>query len=145
MWFEYKNVKLVNKGNRLMSEEKSSNVFGRIFGFVFRNPINILCLSGIGYCAVQAYMLNNAPFMHKAAMLGIVGLWLFLFIAKNMLKLFVFLLIIGGLVYGWFYLTGKDQKACEDNGGFWNKNTLTCEEKVSWWQQVGKMLKSDNQ
>lgn len=128
-----------------MAEEKSSGWFGQIFGFMFRNPLSLICLAGIAYCALQTYVLNNSPFMHKAAMMGIAALWIILFIAKNMLKLFILLLIVGGLAYGWFYFEGRDKRACEENGGFWNKNTKTCEEKVSWWQQAQKMLKAVNQ
>lgn len=130
-------------GNKSMSEEKESGWFGRFLGFVFSNPVSLICLGAIVYCAVQAYVLNNSPFMYKAAMAGVVVFWLFLFIAKNMFKLVVLLLIAGGIAFGWFYFTGRDKKACEESGGFWNKNTMTCEEKVSWWKQAQKFFKID--
>lgn len=126
-----------------MSEEKEAGWGNRLLGFVFRNPISLICLGAVAYCAVQAYVLNNSPFMYKAVMAGIVVFWLFLFIAKNMLKLFVLLLLLAGIAYGWFYFTGRDQKACEEKGGFWNKNTMTCEEKVSFWKQAQKFFKLD--
>lgn len=126
-----------------MSEEKESSWLSGFLGFVFRNPISLICLGALAYCAVQAYILHHSPFMYKAVMAGIVVFWLFLFIAKNMLKLVVLLLIAAGIAYGWFYFTGQDKKTCEENGGFWNKNTMTCEEKVSWWAKAQKFFKID--
>lgn len=126
-----------------MSEEKKSTWLNRILSFTFRNPISLICLVALAYCAVQVYILHNSPFIYKAAMMGIAGFWLFVFIAKNMFKFFLFLMVIAGLAYGWFYFTGRDQKICEENGGFWNKNTMTCEEKVSFWKQTQKFFNLD--
>lgn len=124
-----------------MSEEKKSSWLSGALGFIFRNPVSLICLGGLIYCAVQAYALNNSPFMHKAAMAGIAVFWLFLFIARNMFKLLILLLVGGGIAYGWFYFSERDKKACEESGGFWNKNTMTCEEKVSWWSKAQKFFK----
>ena len=52
------------------------------------------------------------------------------------------ILFVGALVGGWLYYTGKDQAACEEKGGFWNKNTMTCEEKVPFLKQVGKLFEN---
>ena len=124
-----------------MSNENKGGWFSRILGFVFRNPLNILLFLGLGYCAFQAFVLQNAPVLHKAAMGGIVFIWLFLFVAKNLFRIVLLLLIAAAVFYGFYYVAGHNRRACEENGGFWNANTQQCETKLSWTERLGKMLK----
>lgn len=111
-----------------------------VFGFIFRNPINIICLLGLAFCAFQAYVAKVSPFMYEMIMFGIVGVWVLLFLAKNFFRFILVLLVAGGVAYGWFYYTNRDKAACEAKGGFWNANTMTCEEKVPFLERLRKMF-----
>ena len=123
-----------------MSEQKKS--FCRKFlGLIIHNPINALCLAVAIYCALQIYILENDVITHKIVMFGTVGAWIVLFLANHLLKVVLFLIIIGGIAYGWFLFTNKDKIACEEEGGFWNENTVICEEKISLWKKLNKKWK----
>ena len=114
----------------------------RFIGFVLRNPLNILCVLALGFCAFEAYVLQNDTTLYQMIMIGIVAVWVFVFIAKSFFRIVVLLLIAGAIACGWFYYTGRDKAACEEKGGFWNKNTMTCEEKVPLLDRIGKLLKN---
>ena len=118
------------------------NPIRRFISFILRNPINILCVLALGFCAFEAYILKNDTTLYQMIMVGIVAVWVFLFIAKSFFRIVVLLLIAGAIACGWFYYTGRDKAACEEKGGFWNKNTMTCEEKVPLLDRIGKLLKN---
>ena len=114
----------------------------RLIKFIFRNPFNILCALALVFCAFEAYVAQNDVTMYKMIMLGIVALWLFLFIAKSFFRIVVLLVIVGAIAGGWFYFMGRDKAACEEKGGFWNKNTMTCEEKIPLLDKISKFFKN---
>ena len=59
----------------------------RFVGFILRNPINILCVLALGFCVFEAYVAKNNVTMYQMIMVGIVGVWLFLFIAKSFFRI----------------------------------------------------------
>ena len=58
----------------------------RIIIAALRSPIGAILLLAFLYFAFQAYVLHASPAMNKLYMLGIVFLWLFWFVAKNIFK-----------------------------------------------------------
>ena len=123
-----------------MSEE-NKNRFGRVLGFIFRNPINILALIVILYSSFHIFILKSPDFAYKIALVCAVGIWLFLFVIRHFFKILLLVAIIGACFYGWHVLSSQDKIACEEKGGFWNKNTLTCEEKVPFMEKLEKFFK----
>ena len=123
-----------------MSDSKSK--LGSIIGFIFRNPINILALIVVLYSSFQIFVLDKPDFSYKIALAAAVGIWLLLFIAKHLLKILVLAVIIGAGAYAWYSFSSQDKIACEEKGGFWNENTLTCEEKVPFMQKLEKFFKT---
>lgn len=123
-----------------MSEKKKS-FLRKLFGLVIRNPFNALCSVVTIYCVLQIYILKNDIVTHKIVMFGAVGAWIVLFLANHLLKVILLLIIIGSIAYGWFHFTNKDKIVCEEDGGFWNENTLSCEEKISLWEKLNKKWK----
>ena len=91
----------------------------------------------LAYYAFQIYVLNNSPLLNKAIMLGIACLWILWFAAKNLIKLLLLLILAGTAVYG--YAT-RDVRKCEENGGVWNKESKTCEEKTGWLHEIQKLV-----
>ena len=123
-----------------MSEEKKS-FLRKLLGWTVRNPINVICLIVLGYCAIQIYILENDVVTHRVVMFGTVGAWIVLFLANHLLKVILLLVVVLGIAYGWFQFSNKDKIACEEQGGFWNENTLDCEKKISFWEQLNKKWK----
>ncbi|MCQ2741191.1 MAG: hypothetical protein MJ210_03645, partial [Alphaproteobacteria bacterium] len=90
----------------------------QFFREIFCNPINILSLLGLAFCAYQAYFAKTSPSMYEMIMVGIVVAWALLFLIRNFFKLVFILLAVAGLAYGWYYYTNRDKAACEEKGGF---------------------------
>ena len=114
--------------------------FKALFGFILRNPINILAIVILGYCIVQLYVLGNTSIGIKATMFATAAIWIVLFVAKNLLKILILLVIAGGLFYVYHSYASRDKIACEESGGFWNENTLSCDEKTGFWERLNKMF-----
>lgn len=96
--------------------------------------------SGTGILPFQIYVLNNSPLLNKAIMLGIACLWILWFAAKNLIKLLLLLILAGTAVYGYYGYATRDARKCEENGGVWNKESKTCEEKTGWLLEIQKLV-----
>ncbi len=119
--------------------DNNSSLLKRMGMACLRSPIHTLFAIATLGCLGYIFILGNADFFYKMVLVGIVLLWLFWVIAKYVLA---FLLILGMLgVGGYFYYnySRQDMLACEQSGGYWNKNTKTCEEKRTFVQQLESM------
>ena len=117
--------------------EKKRSRGGRLLALMVTSPVNTLFILTLAYYAFQIYVLNNSPLLNKAIMLGIACLWILWFAAKNLIKLLLLLILAGTAVYG--YAT-RDVRKCEENGGVWNKESKTCEEKTGWLHEIQKLV-----
>ena len=70
-----------------MSDDNNPNWFIRLLKAMLFSPLNSLAILALLYFGFQAYVLGNSPWLNKMYMLGVVALWAFLFLAKNLLKL----------------------------------------------------------
>ena len=104
------------------------------------SPVNTLFILALAYYAFQIYVLNNSPLLNKAIMLGIACLWILWFAAKNLIKLLLLLILAGTAVYGYYGYATRDARKCEENGGVWNKESKTCEEKTGWLLEIQKLV-----
>ncbi len=121
------------------NQENKSGLLKRLLKACLRSPVNFLFSCAVVYCALQAYVLAPS-LINKMILLGVVGLWMIWFLAKHLIVLLVVLALLGGGAYVYYELTGREARKCEENGGFWNKNTQTCEEKVSLFDKVKKLF-----
>ena len=69
-------------------------------------------------------------------MLGIVFLWGVWFFLKNIIKILLIVAIIGCGAYGWYRYANMDRIKCEESGREWNEATKTCEDKLTFWQEI---------
>lgn len=116
-------------------ENKKTKLLPRLGWAALTSPINTLLAIGLAYFAAKVYLFDG-DFTDKLAMFVIIGLWIFWFIAKHMLLLFILLALAASGVY-WHYTHWQQVQAeCEQNGGYWNSKTKTCEENQSFWQQI---------
>lgn len=119
---------------------KKTRWWGKLLKFGLKSPVNTFFIVVAGYFASQAYVFEQTVTM-KIAFFAVVGLWIFWFLAK---QIFV-LLIVSGLVAGGAYLyydyQHREIRKCEESGGYWNKETKTCEEKVPMLEQAKRYLK----
>ena len=69
-------------------------------------------------------------------MLGIVFLWLFWFVAKNIFKVVLLAVAIAYGAYSYHTYANRHVAQCEASGGYWNKQTQKCEEKTGFWAGV---------
>ena len=116
-----------------MSEQKR-NLFKRLLIAAIHNPLVTAIILVILYCLVQAFIFNNTPWLYKTIVTGIVGIWIFMFIAKHLFKLVLLVIAVACIFFGYVYWNGQDKRVCEHDGGKWNEKTQTCEEKKSWWE-----------
>ena len=124
-----------------MADNEKKGFANKLFGLILRNPFNVICILVIAYCSLQAFVLDNNIFMHKAIMTGTCLLWLLLFIAEHLFKLVLLIIAIACIFAGYLYWTGKDKRLCEENGGYWNAKIEKCEEKQPWWQNLVDIFK----
>ena len=126
-----------------MAEEnkEKKSIFLRILGICLRSPIGTLFALALIYFAFQAYVLGNSPLINKGIMLGICILWGLWFLARNMFKLLLVIVILIFAAYGYYAYNQREIAKCEAAGGVWNKETGICEEKLSLWQRLEKLWK----
>ena len=62
--------------------------------------------------------------------------------AKSLIKILLFVALLAAGAFEYYQYSHRNEIACEDNGGRWNSERETCEEKSSLWQQVGRWLKN---
>lgn len=120
-----------------MSEERSWK--SKIFWWLVKSPVSVILFCSLVYFAFQAYVLNNQPVMNKLCMFGVLAVWGLWFVLRHMFGLLLILLLIGGGFYLYYAKDHKAETECENNGGYWNSNTKTCEEKVGVLEQIKKM------
>lgn len=123
-----------------MSEDqkKKSGWFGRCVLFAARAPVNTAFAVFAAYFALKAYVFDGG-FTDKAAVFGIIGLWMFWFVARHMLLLFLVIVLMAGSAWWYYSYMHRAESACEENGGVWNRKTETCEEKSGFWAELEKM------
>lgn len=124
-----------------MAEDENKSFWRKLFGLVWRNPINSACIVTILYCALQAFVLGNSPAVHKSVIAVVVGIWLFLFVAEHLFKLVLLIIAAGIVFFAYLYWTGSDKRLCEENGGHWNAKIEKCEEKQPWWHKLTDFFK----
>ena len=126
--------------------EKKRSRGVRLLALMLTSPVNTLFILALAYYAFQIYVLNNSPLLNKAIMLGIACLWILWFAAKNLIKLLLLLILVnvaqirGPAVYGYYGYATRDARKCEENGGVWNKESKTCEEKTGWLLEIKKLV-----
>lgn len=121
-----------------MSDEKKSNWLARAGLFFIKSPVNMIFALALAYFASKAYLFSGG-LTDKLIMFGIIGLWMFWFIAKHILILALTLVLLGGGAYWYYSYTHQAENECRENGGEWNKKTKTCEEKSGWLAKVQKL------
>lgn len=125
----------------LEKEDKQSPWWKRLLKAVFFSPVNFLFIVALIYFALKAYLFDPS-ITNKLIVAGIVGLWMFWFIAKHMLALFLVLLLLGGGAYLYYDFSHRESKKCEASGGYWNENTKSCEAKLSLWERAQKLFQA---
>ncbi len=123
----------------MAEEEQKAGLLKRFLLFCLHSPVNVIFALATVYFALQAYVFAPSM-MNKMILLGVVGLWMFWFLAKHMILLLLVLALLGGGAYMYYEFAGRAARKCEESGGFWNKNTQTCETKVSLVDRVKKLF-----
>ena len=121
-----------------MAEEKEEkeSFWVKFLAFCVKSPVTVFFVVALSYFAFQVYVLGNSPIVNKGIICGLLFLWAFWFLARNLFKVLLVLLFVGAIGYGYYAHTQQKIEACEASGGVWNKQTQTCEEKKTLWQQA---------
>ncbi len=127
--------------------EQNNNLFKRCLSAALHNPIATIVISVILYCLFQAFILGNTPWLYKTIITGIIGIWIFMFIAKHLLKLILLIIAATCVFFGYAYWSNQDKRNCEAEGKYWNAETKICEEKKNeeaktWLYYVVDFFKS---
>jgi|GEM_PF-437009 len=113
-----------------MSEGTKPGIIKRFFKAFLFSPVNMIFAVATAFFAAKAYMWDPT-WTNKLIFFGIAGLWIFWIIARYMVILFVIAALLGGGYYMYYQYSTREIRKCEQSGGVWNKETKTCEEKVS--------------
>lgn len=119
-----------------MSEENKTTLANRLWRLCLRSPVSVLAIVLLAYYGFLAFVLEKDPFLNKTIMLGIVFLWGVWFFLKNIIKILLIVAIIGCGAYGWYRYANMDRIKCEESGRVWNEATQTCEEKLTFWEEI---------
>ena len=119
-----------------MSEENKTTLANRLWRLCLRSPVSVLAIVLLAYYGFLAFVLEKDPFLNKTIMLGIVFLWGVWFFLKNIIKILLIVAIIGCGAYGWYRYANMDRIKCEESGRGWNEATQTCEEKLTFWEEI---------
>ena len=119
-----------------MSEENKTTLANRLWRLCLRSPVSVLAVVLLAYYGFLAFVLEKDPFLNKTIMLGIVFLWGVWFFLKNIIKILLIVAIIGCGAYGWYRYANMDRIKCEESGRVWNEATQTCEEKLTFWEEI---------
>ena len=105
----------------------------RLLISALKSPISTILILAFLYFAFQAYVLQLSPTVNKFYMFGVLFLWVFWYVAKNVFKV---ILLAVAIAYGAYtyhtYSTGEIAR-CELSGGTWNEEIGKCEEKTGFW------------
>ena len=118
-----------------MSNDKT-NLANRLWRLCLGSPVSVLAIVLLAYYGFLAFVLEKDAFLNKTIMLGIVFLWGVWFFLKNIIKILLIVVIIGCGAYGWYRYANMDRIKCEENGREWNETTKTCEDKLTFCQEI---------
>ena len=113
----------------------TNNWFGKMIKNVILSPVNVIFAIATAYFAAQAY-LWEPTFMNKIIFFAIAGLWAFWIVARYMIVLFVIAALLAGGYYAYYRYSTREIRKCEAEGGEWNKETKTCEAKLSFGDKI---------
>ena len=123
-----------------MSEDQKikSGWFRRFLLLAVKSPVSTALALFLAYFALKAYVFGGG-FTDEAAVFGIIGLWMFWFIARHLLLLLALVVLLGGGAWWYCSYARRAETACEESGGVWNRENKTCEEKSGFWAELQKM------
>ena len=104
-----------------MSGENSNSWLKRFFKIFLFSPVNMVFIVALLWFAAKAYIWEPS-FSNKIIVYAILGLWIFWIIARYMIILFVALALLAGGYYAYYQYSHREQRKCEETGGYWNKN-----------------------
>lgn len=130
-----------------MSEEKSQenkngSLWKKTLLFIAASPVNSLFGAVVLFYAARIFIFGQDTLFIKLEAGGVVFLWLLWTFAKSLIKFLLFVALLAAGAFEYYQYSHRNEIVCEDNGGRWNSERETCEEKSSLWQQVGRWLKN---
>ncbi len=108
-----------------ISDAKS--ILKKILLWFIGSPVRSVFIVLLLYFAIIVWLFDGLA--DKLFLVGVFVLWLFWFFAKNMIKVLLFLVILGAAGHAYYQYSHREQIQCEESGGVWNKKTKTCDEK----------------
>lgn len=123
-----------------MSGENSNSWLKRFFKIFLFSPVNMVFIVALLWFAAKAYILEPS-FSNKIIVYAILGLWIFWIIARYMIILFVALALLAGGYYAYYQYSHREQRKCEETGGYWNEKTNTCEAKRTILEKIDTFIK----
>ena len=123
-------------------ENKNGSRWKKILLSIAASPVNSLFGAVVLFYAAQIFIFGQDTLLIKLEAGGVVFLWLLWTFAKSLIKILLFVALLAAGAFEYYQYSHRNEIVCEDNGGRWNSERETCEEKSSLWQQVGRWLKN---
>ena len=112
----------------------------KVLKWLFLSPVNAVFILLLTYYGVRIFLLGQDSMAVKAQGAGVLFLWILWFAAKSIIKLLFVVMLVLAVAYGWYQYSRHDEIVCKDNGGNWNRELKICEEKLTLWQQIKRMM-----
>ena len=123
-------------------ENKNGSRWKKILLSIAASPVNSLFGAVVLFYAARIFIFGQDTLLIKLEAGWVVFLWLLWTFAKSLIKILLFVALLAAGAFEYYQYSHRNEIACEDNGGRWNSERGTCEEKSSLWQQVGRWLKN---
>lgn len=123
-------------------ENKNGSRWKKILLSIAASPVNSLFGAVVLFYAARIFIFGQDTLLIKLEAGGVVFLWLLWTFAKSLIKILLFVALLAAGAFEYYQYSHRNEIVCEDNGGRWNSERETCEEKSSLWQQVGRWLKN---
>ncbi len=123
-------------------ENKNGSRWKKILLSIAASPVNSLFGAVVLFYAARIFIFGQDTLFIKLEAGGVVFLWLLWTFAKSLIKFLLFVALLAAGAFEYYQYSHRNEIVCEDNGGRWNSERETCEEKSSLWQQVGRWLKN---
>lgn len=123
-------------------ENKNGSRWKKILLSIAASPVNSLFGAVVLFYAARIFIFGQDTLLIKLEAGWVVFLWLLWTFAKSLIKILLFVALLAAGAFEYYQYSHRNEIACEDNGGRWNSERESCEEKSSLWQQVGRWLKN---
>lgn len=121
-------------------ENKNGSRWKKILLSIAASPVNSLFGAVVLFYAARIFIFGQDTLFIKLEAGGVVFCGCYGHLPKALSSFCCLVALLAAGAFEYYQYSHRNEIVCEDNGGRWNSERETCEEKSSLWQQVGRWL-----